>query len=56
MKAQLEVVMLPVSSRTELEDRGVHVSETRHKDNHGGWRGGFRPCIDVLQERGHSPT
>ncbi|OBI50888.1 glyoxalase [Mycobacterium kyorinense] len=34
------------ASRTELEHRGVTVSEIRHKDTDGGWRGGFRPGID----------
>lgn len=34
------------ASGKELEDRGVAVSEIRHKDTDGGWRGGFRPGID----------
>lgn len=34
------------ASRHELENRGVTVSEVRHKDTEGGWRGGFRPGID----------
>jgi catechol 2,3-dioxygenase-like lactoylglutathione lyase family enzyme len=32
--------------RAELTDRGVTVSEIRHKDTGGGWRGGFRPGPD----------
>ena len=33
-------------SRVELTDRGVGVSEVRHKDTDGGWRGGLLPGID----------
>jgi catechol 2,3-dioxygenase-like lactoylglutathione lyase family enzyme len=29
-------------ARRELVDRGVSVSDIRHKDTNGGWRGGFR--------------
>jgi catechol 2,3-dioxygenase-like lactoylglutathione lyase family enzyme len=36
--------------RREMTDRGVAVSEIRHKETAGGWRGGFRPGIDP----GHS--
>lgn len=32
--------------RREMTDRGVPVSEIRHKDTAGGWRGGFLPGID----------
>ncbi|OBG30208.1 VOC family protein [Mycobacterium sp. 852002-51057_SCH5723018] len=32
--------------RAELTDRGVAVSEIRHKDADGGWRGGFLPGLD----------
>jgi catechol 2,3-dioxygenase-like lactoylglutathione lyase family enzyme len=32
--------------RRELTDRGVAVSEIRHKDTDGGWRGGFLPGLD----------
>jgi catechol 2,3-dioxygenase-like lactoylglutathione lyase family enzyme len=32
--------------RRELVDRGVTVSEIRHKETDGGWRGGFRPGLD----------
>ena len=31
--------------RSELTDRGVDVSEIRHKDTDDGWRGGFIPEI-----------
>jgi catechol 2,3-dioxygenase-like lactoylglutathione lyase family enzyme len=34
------------ASRRESLDRGVSVSEIRHKDTEGGWRGGFRPGLD----------
>jgi catechol 2,3-dioxygenase-like lactoylglutathione lyase family enzyme len=34
------------ASRRELTDREVTVSEIRHKDTDGGWRGGFRPGLD----------
>jgi catechol 2,3-dioxygenase-like lactoylglutathione lyase family enzyme len=34
------------ASRRELTDRGVSVSEIRHKDTDGGWRGGFLPGPD----------
>lgn len=34
------------ASREELEGRGVAVSDIRHKDTDGGWRGGFRPGVD----------
>jgi len=34
------------ASRRELEGRGVTVSEIRHKNTEGGWRGGFLPGID----------
>lgn len=37
------------ASRKELEDRGVTVSEIRHKDADGGWRGTFRPGIDPVR-------
>jgi len=30
----------------ELADRGVAVSEIRHKETGGGWRGGFLPGVD----------
>lgn len=33
-------------SRLALTDRGVTVSEIRHKDIDGGWRGGFLPGLD----------
>lgn len=33
-------------SRVELSDHGVGVSEIRHKDTDGGWRGGLLPGID----------
>ncbi|MDT5064812.1 MAG: hypothetical protein QOK02_967 [Mycobacterium sp.] len=33
-------------SRAELADRGVSVSEIRHKDADGGWRGSFLPGAD----------
>jgi catechol 2,3-dioxygenase-like lactoylglutathione lyase family enzyme len=32
--------------RAELTDRGVAVSEIRHKNTDGGWRGGFLPGTD----------
>ena len=32
--------------RSELTDRGVTVSEIRHKDTDDGWRGGFIPGLD----------
>jgi catechol 2,3-dioxygenase-like lactoylglutathione lyase family enzyme len=32
--------------RRELTYRGVAVSEIRHKDTDGGWRGGFLPGLD----------
>ncbi|MDM3974074.1 VOC family protein [Mycobacterium marseillense] len=32
--------------RAELTSRGVTVSEIRHKDTSGGWRGGFLPGTD----------
>lgn len=32
--------------RAELTGRGVNVSEIRHKDTEGGWRGAFVPGID----------
>jgi catechol 2,3-dioxygenase-like lactoylglutathione lyase family enzyme len=32
--------------RRELVDHGVTVSEIRHKETDGGWRGGFRPGLD----------
>src|SRR6478736_4733879 len=50
------------ASRRELKDRGLDVSEIRHKDTDGGWRGGYLPSRDpdgnawVLQERGYHPT
>jgi catechol 2,3-dioxygenase-like lactoylglutathione lyase family enzyme len=34
------------SCRTELTDRGVTVSDIRHKNTDGGWRGGFLPGVD----------
>jgi catechol 2,3-dioxygenase-like lactoylglutathione lyase family enzyme len=33
-------------ARSELVDRGVNVSDIRHKDTDGGWRGGFRAGPD----------
>jgi catechol 2,3-dioxygenase-like lactoylglutathione lyase family enzyme len=33
-------------ARRELVDRGVSVSDIRHKDTNGGWRGGFRAGPD----------
>src|SRR4051794_31404265 len=36
--------------RQELTDRGVAVSQIRHKDTDGGWRGGFLSGVDP--ERG----
>lgn len=33
-------------SRAELTDRGVTVSEIRHKNTEGGWRGGFLAGLD----------
>lgn len=35
------------ASRGELTGRGVAVSEIRHKDTDGGWRGGFLPGLDA---------
>jgi catechol 2,3-dioxygenase-like lactoylglutathione lyase family enzyme len=32
--------------RAELAGRGVTVSEIRHKNTDGGWRGGFLPGLD----------
>ncbi len=32
--------------RAELTDRGIAVSDIRHKDTDGGWRGGFLPGLD----------
>ncbi len=32
--------------RRELVDHGVTVSEIRHKETDGGWRGGFSPGLD----------
>jgi catechol 2,3-dioxygenase-like lactoylglutathione lyase family enzyme len=32
--------------RADLMDRGVAVSEIRHKDTDGGWRGSFVPGLD----------
>ena len=37
--------------RRELTDRGVAVSEIRHKDTDGGWRGGFLPGLDPDRAR-----
>jgi len=34
------------AGRSELADRGVAVSEIRHKNTGGGWRGGFLPGLD----------
>ena len=34
------------ASRRELRDRGPGVSEIRHKDTDGGWRGGYLPGLD----------
>jgi catechol 2,3-dioxygenase-like lactoylglutathione lyase family enzyme len=34
------------AARHELTDRGVAVSEIRHKNTDGGWRGGFLPGPD----------
>lgn len=33
-------------ARAELADRGVNVSDIRHKDADGGWRGSFLPGAD----------
>ncbi|WP_375484085.1 VOC family protein [uncultured Mycobacterium sp.] len=33
-------------ARLELTDREVAVSEIRHKDTDGGWRGGYIPGVD----------
>lgn len=32
--------------RAELADRGIAVTEIRHKNTDGGWRGGFLPGLD----------
>lgn len=32
--------------RAQLADRGVAVSDIRHKNTDGGWRGGFLPGVD----------
>jgi catechol 2,3-dioxygenase-like lactoylglutathione lyase family enzyme len=32
--------------RSELTGRGVSVTEIRHKNTDGGWRGGFLPGLD----------
>ena len=37
------------ASRRELTGRGVAVSEIRHKDTVGGWRGGFLPGLDATR-------
>lgn len=34
------------TARRELISRGVAVSDIRHKDTDGGWRGGFLPGLD----------
>ena len=34
------------AARSELISRGVTVSDIRHKDADGGWRGGFLPDLD----------
>jgi catechol 2,3-dioxygenase-like lactoylglutathione lyase family enzyme len=34
------------AARHELMDRGVAVSDLRHKDTDGGWRGGYLPGPD----------
>jgi catechol 2,3-dioxygenase-like lactoylglutathione lyase family enzyme len=34
------------ASWRELTDRGVDVSDIRHKDTDGGWRGSFLPGLD----------
>jgi catechol 2,3-dioxygenase-like lactoylglutathione lyase family enzyme len=34
------------ASQRELSGRGVAVSDIRHKDTDGGWRGGFLPGLD----------
>ena len=34
------------ASQRELRDRGLGVSEIRHKDTDSGWRGGYVPGID----------
>jgi catechol 2,3-dioxygenase-like lactoylglutathione lyase family enzyme len=34
------------AARSELISRGVAVSDIRHKDTDGGWRGGFLPGLD----------
>jgi catechol 2,3-dioxygenase-like lactoylglutathione lyase family enzyme len=34
------------ASRRELISRGVAVSDIRHKETDGGWRGGFLPGLD----------
>jgi hypothetical protein len=33
--------------RRQLTDRGVSVSEIRHKNTDRGWRGGFLPGLDA---------
>jgi catechol 2,3-dioxygenase-like lactoylglutathione lyase family enzyme len=38
------------AARSELAERGVKVSDIRHKSLAGGWQGGFRPGTDP--ERG----
>ena len=35
------------TARRELLGRGVAVSEIRHKDTEGSWRGGFLPGVDA---------
>jgi catechol 2,3-dioxygenase-like lactoylglutathione lyase family enzyme len=34
------------AARSEFISRGVAVSDIRHKDTDGGWRGGFLPGLD----------
>jgi catechol 2,3-dioxygenase-like lactoylglutathione lyase family enzyme len=34
------------AARSEFISRGVVVSDIRHKDTDGGWRGGFLPGLD----------
>lgn len=38
------------AARSELISRGVAVSDIRHKDTDGGWRGGFLPGLDPTRE------
>ena len=49
-RGSLQAVYLVVpdiqSCHSELTDRGVAVSEIRHENTAGGWRGGFLPGLD----------